>query len=212
MIDGRNAMDIEKINCMQKMLVRTIPVHLFFRAGSLVFLFYTISLIIFWSLAMAKSDSKKELLFDSVEVLAKAKSQAENRVKLVRSLFEEEEIEKKDMREIKIRYEEARGNVNSSLERILVEIETNGSKVSFDSYEKIAKRAADQTADFIKASDKLILGEDRSALEASLQLGGSIVGAFVEIWKTVRGERMERDERLVRRFESLKWESFDQIK
>lgn|GEM_PF-4779394 len=162
---------------------------------------------------MAKSDTENEIRFDSVEVLSRTKSQAESRVKLVRSLLEDGEIEKKDLRNIQRLYEEARADVNAGLDRLLVEIEVVGSHGSIDPYEKVAERAAKRVAEFLEASDELILGEDRSGLvTAGLGIVDSMMKAFVDVWKTMRGERSERRALLIQRIESLKWGQFDAIK
>ena len=161
---------------------------------------------------MADTLTENEIRFDSVEVLSRAKAQAESRVKFIRSLREDGEIEEKDLRKIQLLYGEVRADVNAGLDRVLVEIETTGSKGATEPYERIAVRAAKRATDFLESSDEMILGDDRGAVEAGINLADSMTKAFVDIWKTLRGDKSERHEQFIRRIESLKWEQFSKIK
>lgn len=161
---------------------------------------------------MADTLTENEIRFDSVEVLSKAKAQAESRVKFIRSLREDGEIEEKDLRKIQLLYSEVRADVNAGLDRVLVELEITGSKGATEPYDRVAARAAKRATDFLESSDEMILGDDRGAVEAGIKLADSMTKAFVDIWKTLRGEKSERHEQLIRRIESLKWEQFSEIK
>lgn len=158
------------------------------------------------------AESEKEIVFDSVEVLSRVKSQAESRIKLARSLVEDGEIKATELRKIQILYDDTRSEVNSGLDRLLVELETTGAYESVEPYTRVAERAAQRAQEFIETSDALILGEDRSGIaEAGLSLAESLVTALVDVWKTLRGERTERHSLLIKRIGSLKWNEFDEI-
>ncbi len=158
------------------------------------------------------AESGKEVVFDSVEVLSRAKSQAESRIKLARSLLEDGEIKAADLRNIQILYEDARSDVNSGLDRLIVELETTGAYDTAEPYAQVAERAAQHVQEFMKTSDELVFGEDRSGLAgAGLSLAETFVTALVDVWKTLRGERTERHSLLIQRIGSLKWSEFDDI-
>ena len=75
------------------------------------------------SLTMAETITKDEQRFDSVETLSKAKSLVESRVKLVRSLHQEQRVNEEEYQKIQLLYDEARADVNAGLDRVLVELE-----------------------------------------------------------------------------------------
>ena len=158
------------------------------------------------------AESEKEVVFDSVEVLSRAKSQVENRIKLVRSLLEDGEIEAAELRKVQILYDDVRSDVNSGLDRLLVELETTGTYETVEPYARVAERVAQRVQEFIVMTDELILGEDRSGIaEAGLSLAESLMTALVDVWKTLRGERTERHTLLIQRIDSLKWSEFDDV-
>ena len=165
----------------------------------------------FGRLAMAGTDIEQEVRFDSVEVLSKVKTRAESRVKLVRSLLEDGEIQKKDLKKIQILYGDTRAEVNAGLDRLLIEMESTGSQGEVEPYARVAKKAGKQAGEFIDACDKLILGEDRGVLEASSAFIDTFVGALVDIWKTYRDDRSARNSQVRDRIELMKWEKFDKI-
>lgn len=161
---------------------------------------------------MADAITKDEQRFDSVETLSKAKSLAESRVKLVRSLYREKRVNDTEFQKIQLLYDEARADVNAGLDRVLVELETTGKKGNVEPYERVAKRAAEKTAEFLNSSDDIMFGKDRGAVETSIKFMDSLVDAFVDIWKVLRGEKTERHKLLMQRMESLKWSDFSEIK
>ena len=170
------------------------------------------ALVLAWGPTMAANDAKQEILFDSVEILSQTKARAESRVKLLRSLQDDGEVKAEDMRRLRLLYDEARADVNAGLDRILVELESTGSNASVDPYPRVAERASKRAAEFLAESDTVIFGGDRgAAAEAGAKLADSLVTAFVDVWKTLRGERSARNEKLAERIGSLKWQSFDQI-
>lgn len=157
-------------------------------------------------------DSENVDVFDSVEVLSRAKTQAETRVKLAQSLVEDGEVGVEDLRKIQRLYDDARAEINGGLDRLLVELESTGTYESTEPFKAVAEKAVDRVAAFMVASDELILGEDRSGwADASIGLAGDLVGSMLEIWKTLRGERSVRHEALVKRIDSLKWDAFDDV-
>ena len=161
---------------------------------------------------MADTSAKEEVRFDSVEILSKAKTQAESRVKLVRALLEDKEIKDEEYRRIQSLYDDARAEVNSGLDRLLVELETTGSQGKEEPYDRLARRAADRTTEFLKISDKVIFGNDRGLVESGVDLAGKLVDALVDVWKTLHGEKTQRHALLLKRIESLKWREFADVK
>jgi len=161
---------------------------------------------------MADTNTNEEVRFDSVETLSKAKTLAESRVKLIRSLLEDGEIGDEQYRKIQILYDEARADVNAGLDRLLVELETTSSQGTIEPYDRVAQRAAERTAQFLKISDQVIFGKDRGILELGMKLADSLIKAFVDIWKVLRGEKTERHTLLLQRIESLKWGEFSEVK
>ena len=151
-------------------------------------------------------------IFDSVEVLSRAKLQAGNRVKLIKTMREEEEISVSDHRRMVALYGEARADVNSGIDRLLIEVEAAGKIENEGPFEEIASRAAEQVETFITESDQLVFGEDRSGVvEAGISFAGAIVSAMVDVWKSVRGERTTRHAKFVERLDSLKWPAFEEF-
>lgn len=162
---------------------------------------------------MTKTDATKQVVRESVDFLSEAKSRAETRVKLARSLLADGGISKKDLRKLEIAYSDARAQVNAGLDRILVELEISRTGAELESYEIVANRAGEQILVFLDASDALILGDDKgSPIEAGLDAAKTFASAFVDIWKTFRGDKKERNAALIKRIESLKWAAFDEIK
>ena len=157
-------------------------------------------------------EAENDVVFDSVEALSKARSQAESRVKLVRALAEDGEIETADLRGVQALYDDARADVNSGLDRLLVELEKTGSYESAEPYAEVAERAANRVDDFVRRCDAIILGDDRSGvIGGGLSLAETLVTALVDVWKTVREGRTDRHALFVERVESLKWGEFDDI-
>jgi hypothetical protein len=96
---------------------------------------------------------------------------------------------------------------------LLVELEANRSDPSAEPYARIAERASRRVQEFLVASDSLALGKERSgAVDAGVKVAGDVVKALVDVWKTLRGERIEDRQRLIQRVASLKWAPFDEIK
>ncbi len=158
------------------------------------------------------SENDRGVLLASVEVLSETKSQAESRVKLVRSLLEDEEIDAAELRRLQLLYADSRSSVNAGLDRLLVELEIDRAAAPAESYAVTADRAAERVAAFIAASDALILGDDRGdPVTAVLDLVKSLPAALIDIWKTLRNDTSERRTRLIARIESLKWEPFDRV-
>lgn len=151
-------------------------------------------------------------IFDSVEVLSRAKLQAESRVKLIKTMREDEEITASDNRRMATLYDEARAHVNSGIDRLLVELETMGKVDNDKSFETIASRTAQQVETFVTESDQLVFGEDRTGMvEAGLGLAGILVGAMVDVWKNLRGVRKVQHSKLVKRLDGLRWSAFDDL-
>ncbi len=164
----------------------------------------------YWSgQAMAQDDL--DPVFDSIEALSKAKLQAGNRVKLVKAMLKDGDISASDHRRIVALYDEARAEVNSGIDRLLVELDTKGTLDGEEPFERIASRAAKHVEEFVAESDRVVFGPDRGTVEAGLNLAESLVNAFVDVWKTLRGERAMRHEKLVERLDALRWPTFGEI-
>ncbi len=162
---------------------------------------------------MGKDESSQQILLDSIETLSETKALAENRVKLLRALVADKELSADELRPIQGRYSDARARVNASFDRLLVELEVAGKTESAEPISKLANRAAEEMTGFIEASDAVILGDDRSGIgAAAIGAGPGFVGALVDVWKTLRGEKKQKHAALIGRIESLKWEPFDEIK
>ena len=161
---------------------------------------------------MAEETSEQETLLASVEQLSRTKSLAESRVKLVRALVADSEKDEQDLTRMRVLYEDARANVNAGLDRLLVEMEGSARVESAESYRRAADIADEKAGTFLKESGTLILGEDRSVVEAGVKAAGSVVSALVDIWKTLRGEKKGMRAAVTKRIETLKWSPFDEIK
>jgi hypothetical protein len=179
-------------------------------AGKCAVAFSSDALMI-WSMPMDAADDDQVVL-NGIEILSRAKSQAESRIKLVRSLVKDGEIDTVDLRRVRILYDDARSDVNAGLDRLLAELEAHGTYATAEPYTQVAERAAARMAELIKISDKLALGEDRGdPVEAGMKLVDTVVKAFVDVWKTLRGERTSRRSLFVQRLGSLRWSPFDDI-
>jgi len=161
---------------------------------------------------MTKKRMKDEVRFESVEMLSNAKTMAESRVKLFRSSFEDGEVEEKVYRKIRILYDEARSDVNSGLDRVLVELETKRTKGNVESYNDVARRAAERAARFTEAIDEVIFGKDRGLEVVGTALIEPLANAFVDVWKVLHKEKTQRHLLLMQRITSLKWAEFTDIK
>jgi hypothetical protein len=160
---------------------------------------------------MATADENRVML-DGIEVLSRAKSQAETRIKFLRSLVKDGEVDAADLRRVRILYDEARSDVNAGLDRLLAELEATGAYETPEPFTRVAEQAGKRVAELISVSDRLALGEDRgSPIEAGVKLADTLVKAFVDVWKTLRGERTARRSLLLQRIGSLKWSAFDDI-
>ena len=156
--------------------------------------------------------NENDAVFDGVEVLSREKARAESRVKLARSLSADGDLAKTDFRKIQVQYDETRADVNAGLDRLLVELETTGSLESVESYTRLAERVAQRVETFLKSSDSLLFGDDRSgAVGAGLGLVGIVTKALVDMWKTLRSDHTDRHTLLIKRIDSLKWQQFDDI-
>lgn len=152
---------------------------------------------------------KKKSLLESIDVLSQTKTQAEACVTLIHSVAADGGISAAQLRSLQQSYADARAMVNGGLDRLLVEIEMSGSPEGGESYEMVAARAAKQVRTFLTDSDSVIPREGVS--DAGVKLGGSILSAFVDIWKTLRGEKKEKVAAFVKRVEALKWRPFEAI-
>ena len=171
-------------------------------------------LLVSWVSPMAKTSKDNGVRFDSVEILSKAKAEVESRVRLIRSLALEHEIDHKDLIRIEMHYDKIRADVNAGIDRLLVEIETTGKTGAVEPFNRVAMRVSEQVAGFIKSSDELIFGGKRgpsATIDAGVKLVDSLVNALLDIWKTLHSEKNERNELLVQRIESLKWGEFSKI-
>ena len=161
---------------------------------------------------MAKKKMKDEVRFESVEMLSNAKTMAESRVKLFRSLLEDGQVEDKVYRKIQVLYDDARSDVNAGLDRVLVELETKGTKGTVERYDNVARRAAERAAKFTEAIDEVVFGKDRGLEVIGVDLIEPLAKAFVDVWKVLHGEKTQRHVLLMQRITSLKWAEFSDIK
>ncbi len=150
--------------------------------------------------------------FDSIEVLSKARIQADSRVRLIKTMREDGDITQSENRHMVLLYDEARADVNSGIDRLVAELEARGKVSGEEPFEEVAGRAAKRVENFLAESDLLVFGEARSGmLEAGLSLSEAVIGAFVDVWKNLRGERTARHGKLVERLNGLKWQAFEEI-
>ena len=130
---------------------------------------------------------------------------------MARGLAEDGDIGPTDLRRIQVLYDDARADVNAGLDRLLVELEVTGSYESADPFADVAERAESRVASFISETDEIIFGEDRSLGAAGIGLVGDIAQAFVEVWKTFRGESVANHDKLVERIDALKWARYEDL-
>ena len=157
-------------------------------------------------------DASQQALLDDIEVLSQAKSLAESRVKLLRALVDDGELTSGDLRPLQVQYDDARARVNASFDRIVFELELTRAPEPAESFEELAQRASREVSAFLRQSNAVILGQDRSpAGVAAIEAAPGLFGSIVEIWKVLRGEKKERRAALVARVESLKWDAFDAV-
>jgi hypothetical protein len=157
--------------------------------------------------------AQPELLVAAAETLARVKSSAEDRVRLLRGRFSDGAIDEKNLLEAQRRYADARAEVNAGLERILIEMTGPDRRASDAAYAEVARRAGEGADRFISFADGLLFGDIRGGVaDAGLNVVGSLITALVDIWKQLRGERNARNDEVARRLEALKWATFSDIR
>ena len=160
----------------------------------------------------ATEQTEWEGVLSSVETLSRAKAQAETRVKLIKALLDEDEITTTDYRRILVLYSDAQAGANAGIDRMLFQLEALGEMHEQERFNDMASRTSKDVETFLVQSDLLIFGEHRSgAIEAGVSFAETLTNAFVDVWKTLRGEKNARHAKVVERIESLRWKAFDDV-
>lgn len=163
-------------------------------------------------MSVAAEPTEMESVLTSVETLSRAKTQAESRVKLIKALLDDGEITKTDYRRILVLYSDAQAGANAGIDRMLFQLEALGEMQEQERFNDLASRTAEDVETFLVQSDLLVFGEDRSgAIAAGVSFAETLTNAFMDIWKTLRGERNARHAKVIERIESLRWKAFDDV-
>jgi hypothetical protein len=158
--------------------------------------------------------SEVDPLLAAAETLARVKSSAEDRVRLLHGRFSDGALGDKDLLEAERYYAAAQADVNAGIEQILSELLGRGHPGSEAAYVEMARRAGDAAGRFIRFADGLLFGEDRGrgdSAEAGMDLGKDVGSALVDISHQLPSERQAQNRGLDRQLEALRWTSFSDI-
>src|SRR5882672_5426483 len=163
------------------------------------------------SVAAMAATFELDPLSAAAETLARVKSSAEDRVRLLHGRFSDGALGDKDLLEAERYYTAAQADVNAGIEQILSELLGRGHLRSEATYAEMARRAGDAAGRFITFADGLLFGENRGpsgGAEIGMDLGKDFGSALVDISNQLPGERQARNRDLDRRLEALRWTSF----
>jgi len=166
------------------------------------------------SVAAMAATSELDPLSAAAETLARVKSSAEDRVRLLHGRFSDGALGDKDLLEAERYYTAAQADVNAGIEQILSELLGRGHPGSEATYAEMARRAGDAAGRFITFADGLLFGENRGPggdAEIGMDLGKDFGSALVDISNQLPGERQARNREFDRRLEALRWTPFSKI-
>jgi len=166
------------------------------------------------SVAAMAATFELDPLSAAAETLARVKSSAEDRVRLLHGRFSDGALGDKDLLEAERYYTAAQADVNAGIEQILSELLGRGHLRSEATYAEMARRAGDAAGRFITFADGLLFGENRGPggdAEIGMDLGKDFGSALVDISNQLPDERQARNRDLDRRLEALRWTPFSKI-
>jgi hypothetical protein len=149
---------------------------------------------------------------ETVEILAKAKTAVEDRVRIIRYAHQVGRVEDDGLRDVEQAYGVARADVNGLVERLAIETIQAG-EPDPATMEASITRARDGMQAFLAQADRTALGVARSPQIAEV-VAGLVEGlgkSLVELWKAVRGARAEQRRELAEQLRRYLWLPFDQV-
>jgi hypothetical protein len=148
----------------------------------------------------------------TVEVLARAKTAVEDRVRMIRFAHQEERIEDDGLTEAEQAYAAARADVNGLIERLAIETITAGEPDASTMKDAVV-RATERMQAFIAVADRVALGVARSA-EVGEIIAGIVEGlgkSLVGFWKAIRTTNAERRHDLAEQLRRFLWLPFGEV-
>lgn len=146
---------------------------------------------------------------DTVEILAKAKTAVEDRVRMIRYSHQVGHIEDTGLHAVEQAYGTARADVNGLIERLAVET-MQGGEPDPATMEAAVARARDSMRDFLALADRTALGVARSPQIAEVVAGlvEGLAKSLVDLWKAVRGVRADQRRELAEQLRRFLWLPF----
>ena len=149
----------------------------------------------------------------TVEILARAKTAVEDRVRMIRVAYEEERIEDDGLTEVEQAYAAARADVNGLIERLAIETITAGTPDAATMEDAIV-RATDGMQAFIAVADRVALGAARSAGVGEIVTGivEGLGKSLVDFWKAIHSARAERRHDVAEQLRRFLWLPFGEVR
>jgi hypothetical protein len=147
----------------------------------------------------------------TVEILARAKTAVEDRVRMIRVAHDEERVEDGGLTEAEQAYAAARADVNGLIERLAVEAITDGEPDAATMKDAVVRATGGMQA-FIAVADRVALGVARSAVAEII--AGVVEGlgkSLVDFWKAIRSTRAEHRHDVAEQLRRFLWLPFGEV-
>lgn len=161
--------------------------------------------------AQPKADNGN--LLQNLATLSELRTQAESRVRLLKGLHAEGEIDAQSLRRAQLLYEDARAAMNAWLDAAETGYDIAHRGPPSDSVPEKLQLGARRAGDFLSYADKLILGESRGSnvVEAVVGLVSKVIDAGVTVWKDVRTSNDQRRKQIALDLDRTRWPAFESI-
>ena len=163
------------------------------------------------STALGEQMDSATTLSSQIASLSELRTQAMTRVRLLRGLHDDGEIDDAVMRTNELQYEDARAAFNAWLDGLRSQLLVEGAKPSGAGLEDKLAKGAEHAQQFIADADTVILGEPRGVVESAMDLASRVIEAGTTIVRELLAGQRERREQVVSALDDLRWPAFGSV-
>jgi hypothetical protein len=176
-------------------------------------LFLITLLLIFANSAVAtESNTSSDVFIQDIGKLSELRTQAESRVRLLRGLYQDGEIDAKAMRRGELLYEDARAAFNAWLDAMIAGFSEKAGGIPEATVSDLLQRGAKRNDAFITFADEKILGQTRGGgAEAAALIVAKVIDTGMNLWRELRASNDKRRHELISHLDDLHWKAFGDI-
>ncbi len=163
--------------------------------------------------ATAQTNADSGHFLQNLATLSELRTQAESRVRLLKGLHADGEIDAKSLRRGQLLYEDARAAMNAWLDAVETGYDIASKGTPGDPVPEKLQLGTHRASEFLAYADKLILGESRGpdVVEAALSLVSKAVDAGVAVWKEIKEGNKQHRKQIAVALDRTRWSAFESI-